>query len=129
MAGLLREQFSSTRSLSPNGCGSNVLTEVARDGPLAARTIVVEAHYDDRGRGRLMTGSHRSGSEAPCAASPRPCESPWRSARAARGAAPAPRGAPRALARALLVPLYAVFTEGFDTPDPQDARALLNELR
>ncbi|MBI3390069.1 MAG: hypothetical protein HY027_20245, partial [Deltaproteobacteria bacterium] len=31
-------------------------------------------------------------------------------------------------ARALLAPLYATFTEGFDTPDLQDAKALLAEL-
>jgi len=34
----------------------------------------------------------------------------------------------RAAARELLAPLYGWFTEGFDTPDLQDARALLNEL-
>jgi predicted ATPase len=32
-------------------------------------------------------------------------------------------------ARAQLAPLYATFTEGFDTPDLQDAKALLEELR
>jgi len=31
-------------------------------------------------------------------------------------------------ARALLQPLYDSFTEGFDTPDLKDARALLDEL-
>ena len=31
-------------------------------------------------------------------------------------------------ARALLAPLYAWFTEGFDTRDLQDAKALLEEL-
>ena len=31
-------------------------------------------------------------------------------------------------ARARLAPLYATFTEGFDTPDLQDAKALLDEL-
>ena len=36
----------------------------------------------------------------------------------------------RALAVAgdLLAPLYAWFTEGFDTPDLQDAKTLLDEL-
>ena len=34
----------------------------------------------------------------------------------------------RAAARALLAPLYAWFTEGFDTRDLQDAKALLKEL-
>jgi len=34
----------------------------------------------------------------------------------------------RAQARALLAPLYAWFTEGFDTADLKDARALLDEL-
>jgi predicted ATPase len=29
----------------------------------------------------------------------------------------------------LLAPVYGWFTEGFDTPDLQDARALLHELR
>jgi class 3 adenylate cyclase/predicted ATPase len=32
-------------------------------------------------------------------------------------------------ARELLAPVYAWFTEGFDTPDLRDARALLDELR
>jgi predicted ATPase len=32
-------------------------------------------------------------------------------------------------ARARLAPLYAWFTEGFDTRDLQDAKALLEELR
>ncbi len=32
-------------------------------------------------------------------------------------------------ARALLAPAYARFTEGYDTPDLQEARALLDELR
>jgi predicted ATPase len=31
-------------------------------------------------------------------------------------------------ARALLAPIYAAFTEGFDTRDLQDAKALLDEL-
>jgi len=31
-------------------------------------------------------------------------------------------------ARALLAPLHAWFTEGFDAPDLQDAKALLEEL-
>jgi predicted ATPase len=34
----------------------------------------------------------------------------------------------RAAARALLAPLTAWFTEGFDTPDLIDAKALLDEL-
>jgi predicted ATPase len=34
----------------------------------------------------------------------------------------------RAEARALLTPIYGWFTEGFDTPDLQEARALLDEL-
>ena len=34
----------------------------------------------------------------------------------------------RAEARALLTPIYGCFTEGFDTPDLQDAKALLDEL-
>ena len=34
----------------------------------------------------------------------------------------------RAAARELLAPLYGWFTEGFDTPDIQDAKALLEEL-
>jgi predicted ATPase len=33
-----------------------------------------------------------------------------------------------AAARQLLAPLYSWFTEGFDTPDLQEARALLDEL-
>jgi len=32
-------------------------------------------------------------------------------------------------ARELLLPVYTWFTEGHDTPDLQDAKALLNELR
>jgi predicted ATPase len=35
----------------------------------------------------------------------------------------------RAEARALLAPVYGWFTEGFDTRDLQDAKALLEELR
>jgi predicted ATPase len=35
----------------------------------------------------------------------------------------------RDAARALLAPVYAWFTEGFDTRDLQDAKALLAELR
>jgi len=35
----------------------------------------------------------------------------------------------RRQAHDLLAPVYAWFTEGFDTPDLQDARALLHELR
>jgi predicted ATPase len=31
-------------------------------------------------------------------------------------------------ARALLAPIYRWFTEGFDTPDLQEAKALLEEL-
>ena len=31
-------------------------------------------------------------------------------------------------ARELLAPLYGWFTEGFNTPDLQDAKALLDEL-
>jgi predicted ATPase len=31
-------------------------------------------------------------------------------------------------ARELLAPIYSWFTEGFDTPDLQEARALLEEL-
>ncbi len=31
-------------------------------------------------------------------------------------------------ARELLAPIYDWFTEGFDTPDLKDAKALLNEL-
>ncbi len=34
----------------------------------------------------------------------------------------------RTEARELLAPIYAWFTEGFDTPDLKDAKALLNEL-
>ena len=34
----------------------------------------------------------------------------------------------RAAARALLAPIYAWFTEGFDTADLQDAKALLDDL-
>jgi predicted ATPase len=34
----------------------------------------------------------------------------------------------RAEARQLLAPIYSWFTEGFDTPDLQEARALLDEL-
>ena len=34
----------------------------------------------------------------------------------------------RAAARALLAPVYGWFTEGFDTPDLKDAKALLDEL-
>ena len=34
----------------------------------------------------------------------------------------------RAAARELLAPIYGWFTEGFDTADLQDARALLEEL-
>ena len=32
-------------------------------------------------------------------------------------------------ARELLVPVYGWFTEGFDTSDLKEAKALLNELR
>ena len=32
-------------------------------------------------------------------------------------------------ARGLLAPVYGWFTEGFDTPDLKDAKALLDELR
>jgi predicted ATPase len=35
----------------------------------------------------------------------------------------------RAEARDLLAPVYGWFTEGFDTPDLKEARALLDELR
>jgi predicted ATPase len=35
----------------------------------------------------------------------------------------------RGEARDLLAPVYGWFTEGFDTPDLKDAKALLNELR
>jgi hypothetical protein len=31
-------------------------------------------------------------------------------------------------ARDLLVPIYGWFNEGFDTPDPKEAKALLEEL-
>jgi predicted ATPase len=34
----------------------------------------------------------------------------------------------RAEARDLLIPIYGWFTEGFDTPDLKEARALLDEL-
>jgi len=34
----------------------------------------------------------------------------------------------RAEARDLLAPVYGWFTEGFDTPDLKDAKALLDEL-
>jgi predicted ATPase len=34
----------------------------------------------------------------------------------------------RAEARALLAPVYSWFTEGFDTPDLKDAKALLDQL-
>ena len=35
----------------------------------------------------------------------------------------------RGEARGLLAPVYGWFTEGFDTPDLKDAKALLDELR
>jgi predicted ATPase len=35
----------------------------------------------------------------------------------------------RAEARDLLAPVHGWFTEGFDTPDLKDAKALLDELR
>jgi predicted ATPase len=35
----------------------------------------------------------------------------------------------RDAARHLLAPVYGWFTEGFDTPDLQDAKALLEALR
>jgi predicted ATPase len=35
----------------------------------------------------------------------------------------------RAEARALLAPIYSWFTEGFDTPDLQEAKVLLKALR
>jgi predicted ATPase len=35
----------------------------------------------------------------------------------------------RGEARDLLAPVYGWFTEGFDTPDLKDAKALLDELR
>jgi predicted ATPase len=38
------------------------------------------------------------------------------------------QGRPEA-ARALLAPVYALFTEGFDTADLREAKALLDELR
>ena len=34
----------------------------------------------------------------------------------------------RAEARELLAPVYGWFTEGFDTHDPKEAKALLDEL-
>ena len=34
----------------------------------------------------------------------------------------------RAAARELLAPIYGWFTEGFDTPDLQEAKALLEDL-
>ena len=34
----------------------------------------------------------------------------------------------RAAARELLAPIYGWFTEGFDTPDLQEAKALLDAL-
>jgi hypothetical protein len=34
----------------------------------------------------------------------------------------------RAEARDLLAPVYGRFTEGFDTPDPKQAKALLKSL-
>jgi predicted ATPase len=34
----------------------------------------------------------------------------------------------RAEARELLAPIYGWFTEGFDTPDLKEAKALLDEL-
>ena len=34
----------------------------------------------------------------------------------------------RAEARELLAPIYSWFTEGFDTPDLQEAKALLEDL-
>jgi predicted ATPase len=37
-------------------------------------------------------------------------------------------GGERRRARDLLAPVYGWFTEGFDTPDVKDARALLDEL-
>jgi predicted ATPase len=50
-----------------------------------------------------------------------------------RGAAPADRGlgsaeGKRHEARELLAPIYYWFTEGFDTADLQEAKALLQEL-
>jgi predicted ATPase len=38
------------------------------------------------------------------------------------------RQSKRTAARELLAPIYGWFTEGFGTPDLQDARALLEEL-
>ena len=38
------------------------------------------------------------------------------------------RQAKRAEAHTLLAPVYSWFTEGFDTADLQDAKALLDEL-
>src|SRR5262249_20227218 len=35
----------------------------------------------------------------------------------------------RGAAHKLLAPIYGVFTEGFDTPDLKEAKALLDELR
>jgi predicted ATPase len=65
-------------------------------------------------------------------------EAPWRSpgGKRPRRSSCAPtslarlwqRQGKRAAARALLSPLYAWFTEGFDTRDLQDAKALLAEL-
>ncbi len=42
---------------------------------------------------------------------------------------PAEASAKEGAARALLAPVYAWFTEGFDTRDLKDAKALLEELR
>ena len=39
------------------------------------------------------------------------------------------RAGQRAQARDLLAPVYGWFTEGFDTADLKDAKALLDELR
>ena len=39
-----------------------------------------------------------------------------------------PRQGKRAAARELLAPIYHWFTEGFDTADLQEAKALLGEL-
>ena len=41
---------------------------------------------------------------------------------------PAQQQGKRAAARELLAPIYGWFTEGFDTADLQDAKALLEEL-
>jgi len=41
---------------------------------------------------------------------------------------PAPYHARSAAARDLLAPVYATFTEGFDTRDLQDAKALLEDV-